>query len=70
MPEEPRMNVDKTADELGREPLGIVISRGSREEPRPMFSAYLWEPPPEAGECAGERPAAGGASAGSAYRAA
>lgn len=38
-----------------QEPLGIVISRGSRAEAAPRFSAYVWcdapEPPTE------ERPA-------------
>ncbi len=29
------------------EPIGIVISRGSRAEPIPMFSAYVWGPAPE-----------------------
>ena len=29
------------------EPLGIVISRGSREEPPPAFSVYVWGPAPE-----------------------
>ena len=29
------------------EPLGIVISRGSREEPPPTFSVYVWGPAPE-----------------------
>lgn len=29
------------------EPLGIVISRGSREESPPTFSAYVWGPAPE-----------------------
>ena len=29
------------------EPVGIVISRGSREEPPPAFSAYVWGPAPE-----------------------
>jgi hypothetical protein len=29
------------------EPIGIVISRGSRAEPVPMFSAYIWGPAPE-----------------------
>ncbi|MGQ0714504.1 MAG: hypothetical protein ACT4PJ_12355 [Gemmatimonadaceae bacterium] len=29
------------------EPLGIVISRGSREVPPPAFSAYVWGPAPE-----------------------
>lgn len=31
----------------GEEPLGIVISRGSREEPPPTFSVYVWGPAPE-----------------------
>jgi hypothetical protein len=25
-----------------QEPIGIVISRGSRDEPPPRFSAYVW----------------------------
>jgi hypothetical protein len=29
------------------EPLGIVISRGSREEPPPAFSVYVWGPAPD-----------------------
>lgn len=29
------------------EPLGIVISRGSREETPPAFSVYVWGPAPE-----------------------
>jgi hypothetical protein len=29
------------------EPIGIIISRGSREEPVPAFSAYIWGPAPE-----------------------
>jgi hypothetical protein len=29
------------------EPVGIVISRGSREEPTPAFFAYIWGPAPE-----------------------
>ncbi len=29
------------------EPLGIVISRGSREETPPTFSVYVWGPAPE-----------------------
>ena len=33
------------------EPVGIIISRGSRSEPAPKFSAYVWGPvPEEAGE--------------------
>lgn len=29
------------------EPVGIVISHGSREEPTPAFFAYIWGPAPE-----------------------
>jgi hypothetical protein len=29
------------------EPVGIIISRGSRSEPAPRFSAYVWGPVPE-----------------------
>ena len=29
------------------EPVGIVISRGSRDEPTPMFVSYVWESIPE-----------------------
>ena len=29
------------------EPMGIVISRGSRESARPVFSAYVWGPAPD-----------------------
>jgi hypothetical protein len=29
------------------EPVGIVISRGSRAEPAPRFIAYIWGPAPE-----------------------
>jgi hypothetical protein len=29
------------------EPLGIVISRGDRTEPTPVFSAYIWGPVPD-----------------------
>jgi hypothetical protein len=29
------------------EPLGIIISRGSREEPTPIFSTYVWGPAPD-----------------------
>jgi len=30
-----------------QEPMGIVISRGSRLEHPPTFSAYIWAPDPE-----------------------
>lgn len=29
------------------EPIGIVISRGSRAEDPPIFSAFVWGPAPE-----------------------
>jgi hypothetical protein len=29
------------------EPLGIIISRGDKTEPTPVFSAYIWAPVPE-----------------------
>jgi hypothetical protein len=29
------------------EPMGIIISRGSRSVPAPKFSAYVWGPVPE-----------------------
>ena len=32
------------------EPMGIVISRGSRNEHVPTFSAYMWAPDPEGEE--------------------
>lgn len=33
-----------------QEPLGIIISRGSRDEPTPIFSTYVWGPAPEPAE--------------------
>jgi len=30
-----------------QEPVGIVISRGSRKEETPRFRAYVWGPAPE-----------------------
>lgn len=35
-------------DSGATEPIGIVISRGDRTEPTPVFSAYIWGPAPEA----------------------
>jgi hypothetical protein len=29
------------------EPIGIVISRGARDETRPVFAAYVWGPAPD-----------------------
>ncbi len=37
-------NANTVADQ---EPIGIVISRGSRQEHVPMVSAYVWGPVPE-----------------------
>ena len=33
--------------ELEQEPIGIVISAGSRAEATPRVWAYMWEPAPE-----------------------
>jgi hypothetical protein len=33
--------------ELEQEPVGIVISRGSRAEQTPRLIAYVWGPAPE-----------------------
>ena len=29
------------------EPMGIVISRGDKTEPTPVFAAYIWAPAPD-----------------------
>lgn len=34
-------------DKMSVEPVGIVISRGRRDEPTPAFWAYVWGPAPE-----------------------
>lgn len=34
-------------DIASTEPLGIIISRGDKSEPTPVFSAYIWGPVPE-----------------------
>ena len=42
-----------------QEPIGIIISRGSRAEEPPRFSAYVWGPVPNPEPLpAGERPVA------------
>lgn len=38
---------EKGHDTMSVEPVGIVISRGTREEPTPVFWAYVWGPAPE-----------------------
>ena len=37
-----------------QEPVGIVISRGTRHEDVPVFWAYIWGPAPEPAETAKE----------------
>lgn len=39
-----KQEIDTTS---AREPIGIVISRGSRAEQEPRFFAYVWGPAPE-----------------------
>ena len=39
-----------------QEPVGIVISRGSRAEEPPIVWAYYWEPAPEVPETSVEAP--------------
>jgi hypothetical protein len=34
-------------DIVAAEPLGIIISRGDKTEPTPIFCAYVWGPAPE-----------------------
>jgi hypothetical protein len=34
-------------EEIEQEPVGIVISGGSRAEPAPRLTAYVWGPAPE-----------------------
>ena len=38
---------DNRRDSAQTEPVGIVISRGSRGDAEPKFSAYVWGPAPE-----------------------
>ncbi|HEX6966447.1 MAG TPA: hypothetical protein VF166_11650 [Gemmatimonadaceae bacterium] len=35
---------------MTEEPIGIVISRGKRDEPPPVYWAYVWGPAPAEGE--------------------
>ena len=37
----------KTKSRPDQEPVGIVISRGTRHEQSPMVVAYVWGPAPE-----------------------
>lgn len=43
---------------MSEEPLGIIISRGSRDEPVPAFSAFIWGPPASELDKAGTEPRA------------
>ena len=44
---ESRMKKDRK-EAVSSEPLGIIISRGDKTEPIPVFSAYIWGPVPDA----------------------
>ena len=44
--------------EIEEEPMGIVISRGSRAEALPRFRAYVWSQEPETAEAPLETKAA------------
>lgn len=39
--------MDRIATPESDEPIGIIISMGSREESSPRFSAYVWGPVPD-----------------------
>jgi hypothetical protein len=41
------MKKQENEKSAAQEPLGIVISRGSRAEQAPRFLAYVWGPAPE-----------------------
>ena len=43
---ESRMKKDRK-EIASSEPLGIIISRGDKTEPTPIFSAYIWGPVPD-----------------------
>jgi hypothetical protein len=43
-----RQMAQRRKAEVEQEPMGIVISRGSRGEQTPRFTAYVWGPAPEA----------------------
>ena len=46
------------AAEIIEEPVGIVISRGSRAEPAPRVTSYVWGPAPDMEPSSGEMVAA------------
>jgi hypothetical protein len=43
----------ESTNQAEQEPIGIVISRGPRQEHVPTFFAYVWGPDPEAPETTG-----------------
>jgi hypothetical protein len=43
---------------MSEEPIGIIISRGRRDEPVPTFSAFVWGDPALQMESAGVEPRA------------
>ncbi|HET7551004.1 MAG TPA: hypothetical protein VFK04_06925 [Gemmatimonadaceae bacterium] len=43
---------------MSEEPIGIIISRGRRDEPVPAFSAFVWGVPATELERAGVEPRA------------
>ena len=45
-------------NKMSDEPIGIIISRGRREEPVPAFSAFVWGAPASEQERAGTEPRA------------
>ncbi len=49
---------DTTRPEVTNEPIGIVISRGRRDEPMPAFTAYVWGPAPDVEDSTPETKAA------------
>jgi hypothetical protein len=53
-----RVSMKKDRKEIASsEPLGIIISRGDKTEPTPLFSAYIWGPVPDADQDAATRAA-------------
>jgi hypothetical protein len=40
-------STESDVHKMNAEPIGIIISRGTREEPKPAFWAYVWGPAPE-----------------------
>jgi hypothetical protein len=53
---ESRMKKDRK-EVASSEPIGIIISRGDKTEPTPVFSAYIWGPVPDAAQDSATRAA-------------